>query len=295
VTHDQLDDAERRALQGLEREFDELRARHRDDPAFELLRAARAGALSKPLQQSVTEHLDRSAWSRALVEEDAEAEPEWNEDSAQRVLSRITRSAQPPRVPRWYMRPWLPALAAAAVLVVMVGLLRSGSSPVSVERQPPRADAPAPPAAAPTFALSFEKPEVKLTPQALVLRSEAGQARFVDDIAPALEAYRQNRYADAEQRFASLRARYPASVEVAFYRAVSQLSLNDAAGAIASLTAARRVDDGSFAPEIGWYLAVAHERAGDVASARGELEKLCRQTSVYAARACAADAALKAR
>jgi hypothetical protein len=295
VTDDELDNTERRALQGLEREFDELRARHRDDPAFELLRAARAGVLPDPLQQSVTEHLDRSAWSRALVEEDAEAEPALDDDTARRLLSRITRSAQPPRASRWYMRSWLPALAAAAVLVVMVGMLRSGSSQISVERQPPHVEAPAPAAAAPALTLPFEKPDVKLTPQALVLRSDAGRGGFVDDIAPALEAYRGNRYVDAEQRFAALRAHYPASVEVAFYRAISQLSLDDAAGAVASLTAARRLDDGAFAPEIAWYLAVAHERAGDLVSARTELERLCRQTNVYAARACAAGPALKAR
>ena len=66
----------------------------------------------------------------------------------------------------------------------------------------------------------------------------------------------------AATAFAALEGAYPRSVEVAFYLGVSRLFLSDYAGAITALQAARRVDDGSFGANIGWYLAVAEERVG---------------------------------
>jgi predicted Zn-dependent protease len=192
------------------------------------------------------------------------------------------------------MRGWIPALAAAAVLIVMIAVVRRGGAPArslgqpsqpSVERQV----ATASPARAP--ALPLDKPDVKLTSAALVLRSAGRDARFVDDIAPALDAYRANDYVEADRRFVELETRYPKSVEVTFYRAIAQLFLDDPRGALLSLQAARRIDDDSFAPEIAWYLAVAYERAGDSTRARSELDSLCRGSSAYAPKAC--DAAAK--
>jgi predicted Zn-dependent protease len=127
-----------------------------------------------------------------------------------------------------------------------------------------------------------------LTQTALVLRSAGSEARFVDDIAPALNAYREHDYAEADRRFAAVNPQYPKSVELSFYHAIVRLFLNDATGAIASLQSARRLDDGSFAPEISWYLAVAYERAGEPVRARAELDTLCRQSSAFARRACEA-------
>lgn len=291
---DDWDDDERLALEDIQKELDELRARHRNDPPFDLLRAARADALPESLQARLTEHLNRSAWSRALVEGDAETEPSFDAEAERRLLSRITRST---RGSRWHLRSWVPALAAAAVLVVIVGVLRTGPPPASDDQQP-TAPVETPVASAPparTFTLPLDKPDVKLTPKALVLRSGTQQSRFVDDLAPALKAFSGNSYDEAEKRFAALQTQYPTSVEVAFYRAITQLFLSDAAAAVASLQAARRVDDGAFAAEIAWYLAVAHDRAGDLRLARVELEALCRQTSAYTSRACAAAATLEGK
>src|SRR5262249_52533954 len=114
-------------------------------------------------------------------------------------------------------------------------------------------------------------------------------------IAPALDAFRASNYADVDRRLAALQARYPTSVEVVFYRGIALLFLNDPPGAVRSLEAARRVDDGAFASEIGWYLAVASERAGDVARARTELETLCRQAGARRAQACEAASKLTSR
>jgi len=295
---DDWDDDERRALKGLESELEQLRARHRGDPPFDLLRAASADALPESVQVPLTEHLKESAWSRALVEDDSE-EPSLDADGERRLLTRITRSARPARATWWSTRSWLPALAAAAVLILMVGVLRRGGSGPSFEQPPPRsADTPAsstPSASTPVFTLPLDKPEIKLTARALVLRSEGRNARFADDIAPALDALRANDYPDVDRRLAGLQARYPTSVEVVFYRAIAQLFLNDAAGAVVSLEAARRLDDGAFASEIGWYLAVAYERTGDIARARKQLDALCRQTSARQRQACEAVSKLTSR
>jgi len=291
---DDWDDDERRALKDVEAEFAQLRERHRDDPPFELLRAAHADALPESLQAPLREHLEQSAWSRALVDVDTEAEPPLEAEVERRLLTRINRSSRSKPAARWYTWSWLPALAAAAVLVLIVAVMRQ-SGPARVESQPgpPAATPAAPVPAAPVYTLALDKPDVKLTPEALVLRSDARGARFVDDIAPALNAYRANDDVEAERQFASLETRYPKSIEVAFYRGVTELLLNDPAGAIRSLDRARRLDNDAFTAEVGWYLAVAYERAGNTSRARAELDVLCRHTSAYTSKACAAAAKLK--
>jgi predicted Zn-dependent protease len=206
-----------------------------------------------------------------------------------RLLAQVTRSARSTHTQaRWPMRLWIPAFAAAAVFIVTVAILRRapGSLPT-----PQRQGAPEGQVAATrpsSFVLALDQPDVKLTQTALVLRSAGSDGRFVDDIAPALNAYRAHDYAEADRRFAAVKPQYPKSVELSFYHAIVRLFLNDAAGAIASLQSARRLDDGSFAPEISWYLAVAYERAGESVRARAELDTLCRRSSAFSKRACEA-------
>lgn len=292
---DDWDDDERRGLKGLEAQFDELRARHRDDPAFELLRATAADALPEPAQQSLSGHLGRDAWSRALVDGASGDEPVLDDLRARALLTRITRSSTSPAAVRFPRVPaWFSALAAAAVLVVAVGVMRQGDSRVEPPSQPPLTSVP-PVADRPRFTLPLERPDVKLTAGALVLRSERGPARFVDDIAPALDAYRAGDDARAESQFAALRATYPTAIEPAFYRGIAQLFLDDAPAAIQSLQAALRLDDGTFAAEIRWYLAVGYQRVNSVPAANAELELLCRGKSPYAARACDAAGRLISR
>jgi hypothetical protein len=293
LRRDDWDDDERRLLDELQPELDRVRARHRNDPPFELLRAAREEALPDPLQAAVGAHLERSEWSRALVEGAGGDEMSLDPDSERRLLARVTRSARSTRThARWSMRLWIPAFSAAAVLIVTVAVLRR--TPESLPK-PQRQGAPESQVAAArpaSFVLALEPPDVKLTQTALVLRSAGSDTRFVDDIAPALNAYRAGDYAEADRRFAAVNPQYPKSVELSFYHAIVRLFLNDAAGAIASLQGARRLDDGSFAPEISWYLSVAYERAGEPGRARAELSTLCRQSSAFSRRACEAASTL---
>ncbi len=301
LQRDEWDADERRALADVQGELDRIRARHRNDPPFELLRAAHAEALPDSLQAELTEHLQQNAWSRTLVDDAADDEVSIGADAERRLLARIQRDARresgassgardgSQAATKWWSSWWVPALATAAILVVMVGVLRQAQSdrPATQPSQTTAAT-PAAPTPAPSFALPLDKPEVKLTAMALVLRSSGRGATFVDEVAPALNAYRAGNYTEADRLFGALEPRYPQSVEVAFYRGVSRLFLNDAAGAVQSLQTARRLDDETFAPEIAWYLAVAHERAGNPARARAELESLCRGKSPFAPRACEA-------
>lgn len=288
---DDWDDEERRTLDELGLELDELRARHRDDPPLDLLRAAGAGALPDALQASVSAHLDRTEWSRALVEGADAAGASVDEVGRRRVLNAIEHAAGRRSVTTWRRKLWLPAIVAAAAILVAVAVTRRGVPATPAERPTSvtaREDPGARPAPPPGFALPLEKPDLKLTAMALVLRGEGRDTPFVDDIAPAVDAYRRGDYREAERRLTRLQSRYPRSVEVPFYRGISRLLLDDAPAAIPLLQAARRLDDETFAPDIAWYLAVAHERAGDVAAARAELAALCGRPTAYGARACEA-------
>jgi TolA-binding protein len=141
--------------------------------------------------------------------------------------------------------------------------------------------------------LTLDKPDVKLTATALVRRSTGRDAKFVDDVAPALNAYRAGDFQTAAAEFVRVQTQYPDAVEIPFYLGVTRLFLDDAAGAVTALEAARRVADETFRADVGWYLAVAEERAGNRAAARTELDALCGGPSSYAARACAAAARFK--
>jgi len=282
------DDAERQALAPLERELANLREIHGDDPPLDLLRAARTGVLPDELQQRTLAHLETSAWSRTLAEGADDADAAFDRSAADRLLSRIqqqTRDAghRTDRRPIW--APVLVFVSVAAALVVAVGIWRR-IAPAPQEGPAPVAQRPVQPAPV-VLALELAKPDVKVTSAALLVRGEGG-SRFVDDVAPGLNAYRAGDYADAARALEAVQSAYPRSVEIPFYLGVSRLFLNDASGAVRALESARALNDPSFADDVAWYLAVAYERAGSSPQSRALLERLCTGNSTYAARACAA-------
>jgi hypothetical protein len=288
---------EERLVAPLQQDLDAVRARHHGDPPLTLLRAADAEALPEPLQTDVAGELARHRWHRALIEGAAEAETGLDRAGEDRLLARLhaeAASSAPARVLR-FPRAWRPvlALAAAAVLVTTVVLrMRAPQLPASITPTP-AATAASTPSATPSFVLTLDKPDVKLTATALVRRSTGRDAKFVDDVAPALNAYRAGDYQAAAAAFVRVQAQYPDAVEIPFYLGVTRLFLDDPAGAASSLEAARRVADDTFSADVSWYLAVAQERAGNRTAARTELETLCGGQSSYAARACAAASKVK--
>jgi len=281
------DAEEREALEDLRRDLEEIRRRHGADPPLELLRAAKAGVLPDEVQKAVEDYLDKSAWSQALVEGVESVDVTLDADSEKRLLERIRLEAKARPQARWTWGGSWRILVAAVGLAACVFLVLHfpASKHVSPPPVAPVAAVPAAPTTA-EFLLALEKPDVKLAPSSLTVRGEQTQSRFLEDLAPALTAYRQNDYQSAEKQLVVLRSRYPKSVEVQFYLGVSRLFLGNAAGAIEPLNAARKIASETFGPDALWYLAVAYERAGNTQAASAELAALCSGTSAFKARAC---------
>jgi len=300
--HDDWDADELEALEPLREELHELRERHKDDPPLELLRAARAGVLPDELQTAAQEYVERSAWSRTLVEGADTAEVAFDRNEETQLLTRIrseARKSKTPRIPLFSF--WRLAIASAAVLVIASVLvlwrfdLRSGRT-LAPQNPPVAAELPAHPSTTPpppAFVLALEKPQIKISATALLFRGSSKNSGFLDDLAPAMKAYREGDYAQAEKRFAELSAHYPKSTEVYFYMGVSRLFMDDFSGAIQALEFARELRDASFAPDISWYLAVAYERARRPRDARSQLESLCSEKNSYTVRACVAKEQLR--
>lgn len=289
--HMDWDDDEREALDPLAADLEDARERHRHDPPLDVLRAARAEALPETLQQQTIEHLASSTWSRALVDGADDGDASLDPASVDRLLTRITQDAKRGAVPgrrwRWI---WAPALTLASIaLVAAAVVLWRNQTPRAPEvEQDTAAPAAATPAPRPSFRLSLDKPDVKLTALALVLRGESNSGRFADDVAPGLNAYRAGDYQTAARDLEGLKSRYPKSVEIPFYLGISRLFLGDAAAAVTALESARAMNDDSFNDEAKWYLAVAYERVGRLDRARALLDRLCAGNGPFAARACAA-------
>jgi hypothetical protein len=272
---------EREALQPFQEELWALQDRHAGDPPLERLRAAKADALPADLQASTTGHLSGSRWSRVLVEDAEACSSGLDPDQEARLLDRIRREAASET--RWrFLRPRVLSslAAAAAVVVIAVAIVqRSRELPTAPAARGASATA-ARMSATPTlprFQLALEKPDVKLGPRALTYRGDAGGGNFVSQLKPALDAFRESDYARADRELGELATRYPQAVEVFFYQGVARLFLNDIAGADASLSAADRLADESFAADVAWYRAIVDERLGRLAEARARLTGLCRE------------------
>ena len=274
-------------------ELNALRERHRDDLPVQILRAADTGALPDVLQETAAAAIEGSEWNHALVADVNDGSAVLSQHAEDRLLARIHRDAQrrPAGRPTWFAQFWRPALAVAAAGVLVTTVVWRLEAPAVINHPAPETVAPVP--AAPAFHLGLDKPDVKLTAMALVRRSAGRNATFADDVAPAMNAYRAGDYSTAAAEFARVASIYPESVEIPFYLGISRLFLNDPPGAVDALQTARRVTDGTFRADIGWYLAVAQERAGRPDAAQAELTSLCSGTSSYSKRACDAAASFK--
>lgn len=282
------DEAERRALDPLERELAEVRARHHGDPPLDYLRAARADVLPDALQDTVAAHLESSAWSRALVDGAERADAALDMAAEDRLLSQIHHDTGATAPRRKTRRVWAPLLVLGTIAAVLVGavlLWRASVRPT--QQSAPTAAQTATPPASPVFALHLAKPDVKLTPAALLTRGEGG-GQFVDDVAAGLNAYRAGDYATTARELAAIQPKYPQSIEIPFYLGVSRLFLGDATGAVRALESARALNEPSFAADVEWYLAVAYDRAGLAERSRTLLEGVCNRKGAHAPDACSA-------
>lgn len=274
-------------------------------PSVQLLRAARLDALPQELQVAVSAHLEVCASCRMLQSDlqsltaDTEATPQ----ETSRILSRVRRGrgAQDVRHgARWVNLFWWSAVSASLALcaALVVWQLRRPTAPPAQVPQPVAArqaePAPLPPAPrAPVTqqpdALKLEKPAVKLTLAMLTWRgSDGAQRGLAQDIAPALDLYRADRFAEAEARLEVLARKYRDAVEVFFYLGACRLLLGQFPEASAALERAAGLADDTFSADVSWYLGLSYQRSGRQPEARARFSALCGTQNVYRDRACAA-------
>jgi hypothetical protein len=284
---DGWDRDEREALEPVADEIAALRERHANDPPLDLLRAAHADALPPDLQARVSDHLTESAWSRALVDGANDVEHSLDAPASDRLFARITQSTTPQRPLFSAVRFASRVLAAAAALIIITALWVSWRGTASVAPpSKPAASQTTVARAEPPFELPLRKPDVRLSVSALTWRGPSGAASLVDDLAPALDAFRASDYARAAQLLQPIERQYPKAFEPPFYRGISLLFLNDPSAAIDELQTAARLADSSFSSDVAWYLAVAELRAGRLVAARVYLDPLCRTANAHTADAC---------
>ena len=289
------DQDERETLSDLEPQLETIRQRHQLAPRRDLLVAATADLLPAETHAKVMSHLAQSAWSRAIVDglRQSDADPQLDAATEERILARVRR-AQRSSSALTMRRPSLMAgglaLAATVLIAVMVFPGRHATDPIAVVPSPATSGSPAvvPPPAALPFVMSVTKPDVKLSTGALTWRGAPSDQSFLQDLAPAFDAYRVGNYAQAQSLFGELSAKYPGAIEVLFYQGVTLVLRNDFAGAMAPLSAASRLKNDTFADDVSWFLAVAEQRSGKVQESRSRLTALCDAGGRRAADACAA-------
>jgi hypothetical protein len=281
---------EREALEPVADEIAALRERHANDPPLDVLRAAHADALPPDLQSRVSDHLTDSAWSRALVAGANDVDHSLDAPSADRLYARITKA--PTDQAAWFSVPRVASrlLAAAAAVIVIAALWVSwrGTAPTAQPVNPTTPSASVARGEPTRFELALSKPDVRLSVSALTWRGPSGASSLVDDLAPALDAFRASDYARVAQMLEPLERQYPKAIEPPFYRGISLLFLNDPGAAIDELQAAARLADSTFSTDVAWYLAAAEIRAGRPAAGRVYLDSLCRTTNAHTADACEA-------
>ncbi len=297
----QFDDLDAIEREWLDRAADEIEAFRRlrsSCPPLRLIRAAQAEALPDELQAHVTMHVAGCQACQRL-REDLESLPpplEVTQEEIGRILRRVGSepSAElpaghsPGRRILW--RALLVTAACASGFFAFRQLRHSDTPPPSAEVAVVAQEAPAP--AWSPEAPKLEKPDVKLTLAILTWRSGGSQQGLLSDIAPALEHYRADRFADAAAEFEALIPKYPGSVEVQFYLGVSHIFLGEFPAAIQALEQAAKTGNTQFADDISWYLGSAYQRSGRLSEARVLFSSLCSGKGAYTARGCEAVEAL---
>jgi hypothetical protein len=191
---------------------------------------------------------------------------------------------------------WLAAAATLALAVTAVVLQMQTTSPTPGDAaQPPASPvdtSPGPPSApsavsARAWAGTVDAPAVELPARyALVVRGPGSKEAFLKAFGPAIEPYREGRYAEAARALDVVAHDFPDTPEAAFYLGVARLLSGDAADAREPLERARSAQ--TLGDAARWYGAVAAEQAGDAAAADVLLKALCAAPGDYRARACAA-------
>lgn len=252
-------------------------------PPPEIIQALIAGALPGGELQTVQHHIQSCPACRMVHDAIAGyGQPAPGAGDLNQLWARIEHRI--PAAPRFAWRwGWVAAAAAAAVVIALTPALLA-PKPATLAFAPPAPSAPAFPA----WELSdYGKPPVRLPVEGLLLWRGAGPSPVpphTRDVAKALEPYRGGDFREAERRLADLEPRYPRSFEVAFYRGICLLYLDQPAAS--QLSRARQLASPSQSAEAAWYLSLAYLRNGSIRDARPLLEDLCAASATHSLPAC---------
>ena len=256
-------------------------------PRPEMIQALVAGALPAGEMETVQVHIQSCPSCRMVHRAIADCDlPAPGEGDVDRLWTRVSDSIPAKRRFAWH---WGWAVAAAASVVVAIALSQAFLSP----KPATLAFAPRIPAspAFPAWDLSsYERPPVRLPVEGLLVWRGAGETpvpAHTRDVAKALEPYRGGDLREAERRLAALEARYPNSFEVAFYRGICLLYLDQPAAA-RHLSRARGLANPSQSAEAAWYLSLAYLRRGSIRDAHPLLAGLCAGSVAHSPSACQA-------
>jgi hypothetical protein len=266
-----------------------------DDPrlSIEVLRAAGEGVLPPHLEAAAQEHLARSAAARALLR-DLDDLSQLDAAAEARLFARISQeAARVDTTPTAWLWRWSAAAAIGTIVIAGAALWmtapnrRNVAAPQVVASAPASSGvaAPAAPATA-SFQLPLERPDLRISLKAMTWRGATNGNPVLAALKPAFDAFRTGDFARADVEFTAVSKRYPDLVEVALYQGVSRLFIDNSAGALESLRHASTLADPAFAADVAWYLAVAEERAGNLAAARAGLLAACRADPSRNERAC---------
>jgi hypothetical protein len=183
--------------------------------------------------------------------------------------------------------------AAAAAVVLAVGLAVSYVQRTAPADAPPQASAPI--ASVPVYAVRVDKAPIRVSSRyALTWRGVNDGRQFLEELERALAPYVRDDFASAALSLAPLAAKYPDAAEPAFYLGVARLMSGDASGAVAPLAEARERADPDQRDLMSWYLAASYERVGRVEDARRMAQGICDAKAARAPEACAAVARIGA-
>jgi tetratricopeptide (TPR) repeat protein len=261
-------------------------------PPLPVLHAAGADALPEPQQSMVASHIAGCRACR-ITQSDLEtlqSPPEKEEEAIRHIRSLVTERLNRERQRRSLLPGFISSWRSALV-VATIGFCAFFAFIMIRNRQPLNVN----PASQKQMQLTqrdiskafpLEKPEVRLSLAVLTWRgSDRADGQFAVEIAPALDLYRANRFADAAARLEKLSSKYPDSIEICFYQGISRIFVGDYGSAIQSLEKAQKLGVVSFSADIDWYLALAYQRSGRLPESRNHLASLAAVQGPYSERA----------
>jgi TolA-binding protein len=288
-----FDDEERDFVKEHGNSLQALREPHSNCPPPDLIIAAGEEALPEEISRGIRNHLAECALCQVLARDlknMGAAGP--SSDERKRIKTRVFAETGVRGEKRlWWLGGWqLQTVAALAVAVLGLSVLTwmylRQSTPRETQEQAAIATQPAPGGSS---VFRLEKPPVKILATSVLAwrgTGDTSQGNYLQELESALKPYEAGDFAGASARLAEVAKKYPRGAEARFYSGICRLFLEQNPEAIAALREAETIGEDALAQDLSWYLSLAFQRRGDIASASAQLRKLCESQSPYTERAC---------